>query len=259
MNNTPTTMRVGIVIPTLGTRVDYLRQSIDSIRKASSGTVFVLLVAPSDFQLPDDMRVDDIAIDTGNGLAAAINLGISSLPSSVEYVNWLGDDDLLAAGSIDLAVSALDASNAPFVFGRCNYIDHAGRLLFLNRSGAWAVRVMRFGPQLVPQPGAIFRRSAFTSAGGLNAQFNWAFDLDIFIRLSRTAQPIFLPQTLASFRWHDDSLSVGGRRGSVNEASQIRRNNLHPLVRRFSFLWELFVRELILLVGQRIKTPMKAG
>jgi GT2 family glycosyltransferase len=201
------------------------------------------------------MKVDDIARDTGDGLAAAINLGISSLPSSVEYVNWLGDDDLLAPGAIDIAVSALDASDAPFVFGRCNYIDHAGRLLFLNRSGAWAVRLMRFGPQLIPQPGAMFRRSALASVGGLNEQFKWAFDLDIFIRLSRIAQPIFLPQTLASFRWHDDSLSVGGRRGSVNEASQIRRSNLHPIVRSFSLLWEPFVRQLILRIGQRIKTP----
>ena len=246
---------VAIVIPTLGKRIDYLKLAIDSIRKASIDDVFILLVAPVAFQVPDDVTIDDLVTDSGGGLAAAINLGMSNLPQSVEYVNWLGDDDLLLPGAIDSTVSALNASNAPFVFGGCDYMDAAGRLLFTNRSGAWAVRLMRFGPQLIPQPGAMFRRSALTSVGGLNEQFKWAFDLDIFIRLSRRAQPIFLPQTLASFRWHDDSLSVGGRRGSVNEASQIRRSNLHPIVRSFSLLWEPFVRQLILRIGQRIKTP----
>jgi hypothetical protein len=255
MSNSPILTRVGIVIPTLGTRVDYLRLAVESIRNASKDDVFILLVAPADFLLPDDICINGIATDTGKGLAAAINLGIAGLPKSVEYVNWLGDDDLLEPGAIDVAVSALAASKASFVYGRCNYIDHAGRLLFVNRSGPWAVRVMRFGPQLIPQPGAMFRRNAFTAGGGLDVQFKWAFDLDIFIRLSRVERPVFLRQTLASFRWHDDSLSVGGRRGSVNEASQIRRNNLHPLVRWLSFLWEPIVRQLILRVGQRIKTP----
>ena len=255
MNNTPTLSRVGIVIPTLGTRVDYLRMAAESIRNASKDDVFLLLVAPADFVLPEGLTINCVVTDTGQGLAAAINLGISSLPESVEFVNWLGDDDLLEPGAIDVAVNALAESRAPFVYGRCNYIDHAGRLLFVNRSGAWAVRVMRFGPQLIPQPGAMFRRTAFMTAGGLDVQFKWAFDLDIFIRLSRIERPVFLRQTLASFRWHDDSLSVGGRRGSVNEASEIRRINLPPLLRWLSFLWEPFVRQLILRIGQRIKTP----
>jgi hypothetical protein len=245
---------VAIVIPTLGKRIDYLKLAVNSIREASTGDVFILLVAPANCQLPDDMAIDDLVTDTGDGLAAAINLGISSLPDSVEYVNWLGDDDLLAPGAIDLAVGSFDTSDAPFVYGRCNYIDHSGRLLFVNRSGRWAARMMRFGPQLVPQPGAMFRRHAFTSVGGLNVRFKWAFDLDIFIRLSRIARPVFLPQTLASFRWHDESLSVGGRRGSVNEASEIRRMNLPSSLRCFSFLWEPLLRQLILRVGQKIKT-----
>lgn len=255
MSGTEPTPRVGIVIPTLGLRPDYLTLAIESIRSASTSDVFIMLVAPSDFVTSNKTEVDGIAVDEGKGLAAAINLGISKLPQTVELVNWLGDDDLLSKGSLDITVSALETSNAPYVFGRCNYIDHLGNLLFVNRSGRWAVHLMKFGPQLIPQPGSLFRRSVFEANDGLNTQYKWAFDLDIFIRLSRNRRPIFVPQTLSSFRWHDESLSVGGRRGSVAEASQIRKMNLHPVLRAISFLWEPFMRQLILRIGQRIKTP----
>ena len=246
--------RVGIVIPTLGTRADYLKLAVESIRDASNGDVYVLLVAPVTWSAPSDLEIDEVVTDPGHGLAAAINFGIEMLPDSIEFVNWLGDDDLLESSAIDVTVKALDDSSASYVFGRCNYIDDQGRLLFVNRSGWWAVPLMRFGPQLVPQPGAMFRRALFKSSGGLDTKYKWAFDLDIFIRLGRTSRPIFLPKTLASFRWHDDSLSVGGRRGSVNEASVIRTINLHPMLRPFSLLWEPLMRQQILRIGQRIKT-----
>jgi GT2 family glycosyltransferase len=253
MNNAQSLPLVGIVIPTLGTRADYLSQAVTSIRKATSKAVYILIVAPNGVSIPENVEVDDVVTDPGQGLAAAINHGMRSLPESVKYVNWLGDDDLLEPSAIDKATAALDGSSAPFVYGGCRYIDGAGRLLFVNRSGRWAVRLMKFGPQLIPQPGAMFRRNVFTESGGLDEQYKWAFDLDIFIRMSRQAHPVFIPHTLASFRWHDDSLSVGGRRGSVNEASAIRRCNLHPALRPFAFIWEPLVRQLILRAGGRIK------
>jgi glycosyltransferase involved in cell wall biosynthesis len=254
MNKFTSSPRVGIVIPTLGTRVEYLSQAVESIRQATTNGVHILVVAPSGAVIPKNIEVDDVVTDPGHGLAAAINYGIESLPQSVEYVNWLGDDDLLEPGAIDIATAALDGSVAPFVFGGCRYIDAQGHLLFVNRSGQWAVHLMRFGPQLIPQPGAMFRRDAYKASGGLDTQYKWAFDLDIFIRLSRNARPRYIPHTLASFRWHDDSLSVGGRRGSVNEASSIRKGNLHFILRPFAVLWEPLMRQLILRAGGRIKS-----
>jgi glycosyltransferase involved in cell wall biosynthesis len=253
MNKFTSSPRVGIVIPTLGTRVEYLSQAVESIRQATSSGVYILMVVPSDALIPKNIEVDAVVTDPGQGLAAAINHGIESLPQSVEYVNWLGDDDLLEPGAIDIAAMALDGSVAPFVFGGCRYIDSQGRLLFVNRSGRWAVHLMRFGPQLLPQPGAMFRRDAYIASGGLDTHYKWAFDLDMFIKLSQMARPVFIPRTLASFRWHDDSLSVGGRRGSVNEASSIRKGYLHFMLQPLAVLWEPLMRQAILRAGRRIK------
>lgn len=250
--------RVGIVIPTLGTRLDYLRKAITSIRNASEGDVYILLVAPASCSEVTALEVDQVVIDSGKGLASAINAGIRELPESIEFVNWLGDDDLLEPSAIDTARRALENSTSPFVFGQCKYIDSGDRLLFVNRSGKWATQLMRFGPQLIPQPGALLRRSAFETIGGLDTHFKWAFDLDMFIKMSKLGRPTFLPTVLASFRWHDDSLSVGGRKGSVLEASQVRKRHLPRIVRLLSFVWEPLMRQVIFRIGQNIKTSKES-
>ena len=244
---------LGIVIPTLGSRDDYLKQCIKSIR-ASALQVHICLVAPSDFLNLDVTRqldVDQFVVDEGVGLPAAINKGIEDLPESVMYVNWLGDDDLLRTNSMDLALEVLIAHpGATFVYGSCDYIDGDGRVLLTSRSGKWARLVMRFGPQLVPQPGALIPRVAFEKIGGLNEKYRWAFDLDMFIRLSKVGKPFYLKEVVSAFRWHGDSLSVGGRRGSVNEASYIRVQHMPRWLRPATILWEPISRLVIFHTGR---------
>ena len=112
--------------------------------------------------------------------------------------------------------------------------------------------MLRFGPDLIPQPGALFRRSSFEAVGGLDSRFGWAFDFDLFIKLSKLGKARFINQTLASFRWHPQSLSVEFRKKSVAEASTVRVNHLPKALRPISFLWELPVRQATLLAGGRV-------
>ena len=195
-----------------------------------------------------DAEVDD----PGTGLAAAINAGIAALPDDVRFATWLGDDDRLTFGSLELARRALAKPGTVASFGQCQYIDAAGRPIWLNKSGKWAVPLMRFGPQLLPQPGSLFDRTTFEEIGGLDESLKWAFDLDLFLRLRRRGRLEFVNAPLAEFRWHAGSLSVGSRSGSVNEASVVRRRHFPLVVRRLSDLWEPFVRRLILRAGVRM-------
>jgi GT2 family glycosyltransferase len=254
--------RVGIVVPTLGERPDYLKQCLGSIRAA--GQAHILVVAPSSLDstsLKSDGLIDGFIVDEGGGLASAINQGIQSLPSSVEYLNWLGDDDLLTPGSLNITAEILDSKNhAVMAFGACDYIDGQGNTVWQNSSGAWAVPLLRFGPDLIPQPGALFRRSAFEAAGGLNPNLGWAFDFDLFIRFSKLGKLKHTNQTLAKFRWHPESLSVEHRRQSVAEASQVRVSHLTAWLRPLSFAWEWPVRQATLIAGRRLtaKAQLKA-
>ncbi len=246
--------RVGIVVPTLGKRPDYLEQCLRSIRQA--GEAHVLIVSPKSFDtsgLISAGLADSFILDGGAGLPAAINQGIDSLPESVEYVNWLGDDDLLKPGSLSSCTDALNQKQqVVLAFGACDYIDSEGNHVWQNRSGQWAVPLLRVGPDLIPQPGALFRRSAFEAVGGLRANLGWAFDFDLFIRLSKVGKLQYLNQTLASFRWHPESLSVEHRKRSVAEAGQVRVSHLPRFLKPISLLWEYPVRQATLIAGKRL-------
>jgi GT2 family glycosyltransferase len=222
----------------------------------------ILLVAPTSLQtsaFQSASLIDSVVIDAGAGLASAINQGIRALPESVQYVNWLGDDDLLTNGSLSTSAQVLDSDpNVVMTFGACEYIDSNGKFVWENRSGQWAVPLLRLGPDLIPQPGALFRRSVFGNLGGLNVNLGWAFDFDLFIRLSKVGKLQFINQTLAKFRWHPESLSVEHRKKSVAEASQVRVSHLPMFLRPISLLWEYPVQQATLIAGSRVTAKAKS-
>jgi GT2 family glycosyltransferase len=197
-------------------------------------------------------------VDPGAGLPEAINAGFSELPSDIEYINWLGDDDLLSVGSLGEATKILDSDpNTALVFGSCNYVDPNGQTIWTNRSGQWASVLLGFGPNLVPQPGALFRRSAFDKVGRLRAEFKWAFDFDLLLNLKKVGRLKFLNQTLSSFRWHPESLTVEFRKNSVEEASRVRILHLPRFLRPISWLWEYPVKKVTFLAGLRVSQKAK--
>lgn len=254
--------KVGLVVPTLGTRPEYLIQCLESIRGA--GQAFVLLVAPEGLNpkaLFENGLIDAFVADPGQGLPAAINAGTANLPRGVEFINWLGDDDLLTRDSLTHVEEVLNANpNIAMVFGSCDYINSEGNLVWNNKSGQWAVQLMKAGPDLIPQPGALFRRSEFERVGGLDTQYTFAFDYDLFLKFSKKAHLKFLNQTLAKFRWHRVSLSVKDRKSSAIEASIVRVSHLPIIIRPLSPLWELPVRFATLVAGTWIsKLAKRAG
>lgn len=246
---------VGVVVPTLGKRHSYLIQALTSIRSAGESLIYVVTPQPQKLESMLGANLyDKILLDSGIGLSSAIDYGLRAFPTYVEYINWLGDDDLLVPGSITHALSIInETDDISYVFGRCQYIDENGNNLWLNKSGAWASSLMRFGPQLIPQPGALFRRDKYLEIGGLNPELKWAFDLDLLIRLSQVGESRFTPMTLAKFRWHQGSLSVGGRAGSVVEASAVRVAALPRHLQGVSFLWEKPLQMLIRHGGSIVK------
>lgn len=253
------TKSVGIVVPTLGKRPDYLEKCLQSIRRA--GDAYICIVAPQNFDknaYTDTGLIDQFVADPGQGVSKAINAGFASLPQEIEFINWLGDDDLLEKGSLDFALSAIVANpEVVLVFGACNYIDPQGQVVWTNKSGQWASPLLHFGPDLIPQPGALYRRSAFDRVGGLSDKYDWAFDFDLFLKLKQVGKLKYLNKTLSSFRWHPQSLSVEFRNKSVHEASQVRVAHLPESLKGISWLWEFPVRKATLLAGNRITSRSK--
>ena len=233
-------MRTAIVIPTLGNRPDYLELTLKSVR--SAGDCYLAIVKPENVQIDVcfDKYVDAQFDEKGLGLAAAINEGLNSVPREFEFINWIGDDDLLMPDSISNAEYVLRShSDSVLVYGQCVYINEAGGEIGTNRSGRFASTLMRFGPCLIPQPGSLIRRESLQKVGMLNENLRFAFDLDLFLNLRRMGRLTYLPRVLSAFRWHSSSLTVSERSRSIEESKQVRVQHLGALAKKISPLWEL--------------------
>lgn len=236
--------RVLIVVPTLGTRPELLEQCLDSI--VSQGVpVDVRIVAPLGNDPAQNLATRfgaEFSPDPGS-LAGAINLGIAQAKSHHEYVNWLGDDDLLEPGSLASTVNVLDANKeCVLAYGACRYIDGQGKELWISRAGKWAPRILKWGPDLIPQPGMLIRKSSWEEVGGLDESFRFAFDLDLLLKLQRLGSLRDVGQVVSSFRWHGDSLTVGDRSTSLRESEFARRRALGAVANKLAWLWERPVR-----------------
>lgn len=260
MTNANLRGEIGVVVPTLGGRPEYLLENLTSLRRAGDCTI-VLVRPPAADDIDEHVGefVDLIVDDPGTGLASAINRGMTAFAPCVRFTTWLGDDDRLTPAALDAARSALVRNGSVLAFGQCQYIDAEGAPLWLNRSGRWAAQLMRVGPQLVPQPGSLFTRDAFESVGGLDEDLRWAFDLDLFLRLGHRGRFTYIDRPLAEFRWHEGSLSVGGREGSVDEASRVRQQAHGPFGRAASRISEPLVRSAIMFAGKRVTARAAAS
>ncbi|MBK9738946.1 MAG: glycosyltransferase [Actinobacteria bacterium] len=236
--------RILLVVATLGERIDFLRETLTSIRGQSVASD-VVIVAPAGKELVSALAAEfgaELIPDPGS-LTGAINLGMASARAGHDYVNWLNDDDLLEPGSLAATVGALDADRTAVVaFGACRYIDPEGRELWISKAGPWAPRVLKWGPDLIPQPGMLVRRSAWDAVGGLDESFRFAFDLDLLLKLQKLGGLVDVGTVVSSFRWHPDSLTVGDRTTNIEESERAKRLALSPTARRIAWLWEAPVR-----------------
>ena len=243
---------VGVVVPTIGQRPQYIESTLRSIRNA--GETFVVLVGRRDFNgtTHADSGLVDLYIDEeDSSLPGKINQGFRALPKEIEYITWVGDDDLLSANALLAAVALLDGPEKPImVFGHCQYIDSDGNDVLVKRTGSWAVPLLTFGPQLIPQPSAVFRRDAFEKVGGLSRKYEFAFDFDLFLKLTKLGKSVFVDAITSSHRWHETSLTYSRRWDSVKEASVVRVANLPAIARIVSPFWELPVTLVTYLGGQ---------
>ena len=235
--------QVGIVVPTLGEREEFLYKTLLSIKLA--GDAYVILIHPKSFLVPKEILAlcDNNVVENSPGLPLAINQGMASLPEECIYVNWLGDDDLLAPNSLSKSRLILETNlSASFIFGNCQYIDEKDHNLGINKLGKLALFLIKFGPDLIPQPGALIRRSSYIQVGGVSSEYKYAFDQDLFLKLLKVGEAIHLNTLVSSFRWHSDSLSVSQRRNAVQEASDIRVRNFGKLGRVLGIFSEPLVR-----------------
>lgn len=249
--------RVLIVIPTIGQRLDLLRQTLQSLVNQKPEKPDIVVVCPK-----KKIEIRKLAREFGamladdpGSLSSALNAGFALAKPWHEYGSWMGDDDLLRPGSLAITTSALDSNlQAVAAFGYCDYIDDKGKTLFTSRAGRHAPWLMRWGPNLVPLPGILYRLSAARKAGSYDNSLKYAMDLDMWLRLRKEGEFLNTRKTLGAFRWHPSSTTVANRRASLQEAEMIKRRYMPKYIRAVAPIWEGPVRFATHLAVRRVNS-----
>ena len=158
-----------------------------------------------------------------DGQADAIARGFERTTGAI--LGWLNADDMLKPGAIRAAVETLQAHPAAgLVYGQADFIDAEGRII-----GPCTVvepysrqRLLHYGDYII-QPAALFTRRAYAAAGGLDRSLHWAMDWDLWLRLARNCEVLYLDRNLASYRWLGSNKTAAGGFDRLQEVEAVAR------------------------------------
>ena len=234
-----------IVLPTLGRRPEYLKKTLATLAAQSPIQFDLVMVFPlkSKETVALAKQYNATMIDDPGGMSAAVNAGIAAAKPWHKYISWIGDDDYLTKESLATSVQALENDpKAVVAFGYCDYMTSTDKYIFTSKAGRLAPWIMRWGPNLIPMPGLLMRKSALDIAGEFDTNNLWSMDLDMLIRLRKIGHFVNTKKTLATFRWHETSQTVANRPKLIKEVSQVQRRHMHTILQKIAPLWEIPVK-----------------
>lgn len=262
--NDKTSDTVGLVVPTLGTRPEWLRQTLRSIKSnaADSHTITTVIVGPDNAVTRSVCAEFDIelVVQGGKGLSNAINIGWRSLASRCEYFSWIGDDDLLSPHSIVRTIDALKKNpKASFVYGRTRYIDASGASIYTSRPTRWAPIYLRVGKDFIPQPGSLIRVSSIDWDPLLDETLKNSMDLDLFLKLAtRTKSWVYIKCELSAYRLHEQAITRN--KGDLDESEFVReqyRSRLSSTAVRLTRVPRMFFEKVVIWIPWKLPNTKK--
>ena len=182
------------------------------------------------------------------GQAAAIAAGFARATGDV--LGWLNSDDVFMPGALERVVRFFtEHPEEEVVTGGSFFIDAEGRTYrwrWWNQNHTFGVaasheRFLHFVPQQgIAQPATFFRRAAYEAVGGVDAQFQYIMDFDLFTRLSRRRRFARIAEMLACFRIHEANKTHQWKNVFRREmkiwASKYGVDRVPPIERRVRFV-----------------------
>ena len=196
---------ISVVVPSLNQGA-FIRKALDSILNQSNAHGYELEVIVCDGG-SDDNTLDVLADfdskikwisgpDSGQG--DAVNKGV--LLAQYELIGWLNSDDEYCEGALDCIFKEFNERvELGVVYGRTHRIDKSGVVLGEMDIEPWSyTRLLEH--TYICQPAVFFRKSLFISVGGINPKLHLTLDYELWLRMGKVSDFVFLDRILAKNR-----------------------------------------------------------
>jgi hypothetical protein len=251
-----------VVLPTLGDRLDTLRETLETVDAQRADIPLTLaVVLPAGATEARAMATEFGAVivdDPKTGISEAINRGLTARTTE-KYYAWIGDDDVFRPGGLARLRGILEARpDAVLAYGGCDYIDADGRTIVTSNAGRLAIFLLPWGPDLIPHPGTMIRLDDLLAIGGFDPKLKYAMDLHAFLTLRSHGKFAFTRESVSGFRWHPDSLTVANRLASSRESESVKRRHLPAVLRPISPLWQYPIRWASAFAARRVNATARS-
>jgi len=141
------------------------------------------------------------------GHADALNKGFAH--ASGEILAWLNSDDVYYPQAVAEAVALLKQhSEVGMVYGDADLIDNSGAAVGHFAARQTDYRHMLRGSVHIPQATTFFRADLWKQVGPLDLSLFFSFDYDLWVKIAKVSQLLYVHNRWAKFRIHDDGKTI---------------------------------------------------
>jgi glycosyltransferase involved in cell wall biosynthesis len=226
--------KVSIIIPVYNGS-NYMREAIDSALSQTYKNIEILVINDGS---NDNGATREIALSYGDrikyfkkengGVASALNLGIEKMTG--EYFSWLSHDDVYYQNKIEKQVSAMSDHNTSEIILYSDYAimnsksEIVGSTCFhkshlVSRLNA-SYYPLFFG--LIHGCTLLIPKNLFDKFGVFNEKLKTTQDYDLWFRIFKNINVLYIPDILIKSRVHDKQES----KRNVNDVHRLEGNSL---------------------------------
>jgi glycosyltransferase involved in cell wall biosynthesis len=212
MNTSSNLPRVSIITPSFN-QGQFLEASILSVLEQDYPNLEYIIVdgGSKDNSVEIIKRYQDRlawwASEKDKGHADALNKGFSHATGDI--LAWLNSDDVYFPNAVSEAVSILTSHpEVGMVYGDADLIDDSGATVGRFGSKQTSYRQMLRGSVHIPQATTFMRADVWRQVGPLDLSLFFSFDYDLWVKIAKASQVLYVPKRWAKFRIHSSGKTI---------------------------------------------------